>query len=84
MYDCDLKANILIFYLYLASIHKTWFHLDLHLNTFSVHKYFVLSENKVLFNWTFCQLLHLKPKYTKVFKTLQLILASTFDIRVQQ
>jgi hypothetical protein len=46
MYDCDLKANILIFYLYLAFIHKTWFYLDLHLNTFSVYKYFVLSENK--------------------------------------
>jgi len=32
-----------------------------------VYKYFCMSENKSVFNWTFCQLLMQKPNYVKLF-----------------
>ncbi len=37
-------------------------------NNYSVYKYFALSENKSVLNWTFCQLLHLKSQWHKTIQ----------------
>ncbi len=43
-----------------------------------VCQYFLMSENKSVFNWTFCQLLTEKPNCTKIASDKNVVLLFNF------